>query len=118
MPIYFSKNLNAYTGADISDPYEEMQMYPTSDKVSCDCEGGINDTTGDGRCDNVGCGLVANGSKYSNRNPYAGTELLYITNSPGLILVLPKTEQFANMLVFVDGVEVGWLGSGIVTVGK
>ena len=93
-------NLSGLNSFDISDPNANCATHPTVDQVACNCEGGFNDTTGDGLCDNAKCGLPKTGDKNQNRNPYIVTKNVYIKNCPGLTVAPPKTTAFMDMNMY------------------
>ena len=105
-PLHLYLNLEKYTAEDISNPDATMSRFPTEDKIKCACEGGFNDTTGDGLCDNEKCGLPETADNMQNMNPYIPTKNLYIKNCPGLTIILPNTPQFKDMMVFVYKEEI------------
>ena len=108
MPILNLYNtLNGINSFDLGDPDANCTTHPTTDVISCVCEDGFNDTTGDGLCDNEKCGLPETADKNQNRNPYIVTKNLYIKDCPGLTVRPPKTETFKDMNAYVYSEEKG-----------
>ena len=119
VPLHLYANLEAYTSADISDPYANVEKYP-NDHKKCNCEyvydgkKSFNDTDGDGRCNNdlnpddtytVWCwGFKDTPNKNTNANPYVPTEKVYLTNCGDLKFVIPDTPQFDDTELYINGV--------------
>ena len=123
-PLKLYSHLQEYTNIDISNPNADCSIYPTDDIISCQCESGFNDTTGDGLCDNAKCGMPKDADYTKNMNPFITTKKLYIKDCPGLTLKLPKIPAFKLMEVFVYSEEVedylgfDWWQSGEVSFPK
>ena len=123
-PLKLYSHLHDYTALDISNPNADCTTYPTDDIISCQCDSGFNDTTGDGICDNAKCGMPKVADYTMNMNPFITTKKLYIKDCPGLTLKLPKIPAFKLMEVFVyseeaeDYVGFDWWDSGEVSFPK
>ncbi len=118
MPLHFYKQLESYT-TDISNPNADMTSCP-NDYKKCDCETvyngkkAFNDTDGDGRCNNdlnpndnysIQCwGFKDTPATNTNANPYVTTKEIYVTNCKDLEVILPKTPQFENTELYIDGI--------------
>ena len=88
-----------------------MSLYK-NDLKACVCSGGFIDAGGDGICDNKSCKRPEVVDNKININPYMPTKELYISDCPGLTVILPKTAQFKDLRVYVDGEEESWLETG------
>ena len=106
-PLHLYSALEKYTTVDLSDPEADMTLYQ-NDLKACVCEGGFVDADENGICDNKSCKRAEVVDVTKNINPYVPTKEVYITDCPGLTVVLPKTPQFKDMQVFVEGKEVMW----------
>ncbi len=119
IPIHLYNGVEKYKD-DISDPDASITSYP-NDYKKCNCnvvyngEKSFNDTDGDGRCNNdlnpndsysVWCwGFEQTPDIFANANPYVPTEEIYITNCGNLEIIIPKTPQFKDVKVYIDGVK-------------
>ena len=110
-PLHLYINLEGYKDYDISDPNANLTNNATQDKL---CECGFTDADNNKRCDN--CNRPETAS--TNTNPFMPTEKVYIENCPGLTMIFPKTPQFRNMRVYVDGEEVDWYSTGSIKIPK
>ena len=113
-PIHFAQGLESYKNGNIGNPNETH--FPVVDQLKCFCDSGFNDTDGDGLCDNNKCGFPETANEFININPYTPTKNIYITNSPGLKFIMPKTPQFEYTKLYVEGEEVDWLAVGTLVI--
>ena len=118
MALSLYRNVEGYSMVDLSDPNASMSSTP-NDWKKCNCHEvyngakSFNDTDGDGRCNNdadpndgysVWCwGFENEPNKFQNANPYMPTEEIYITNCGTLKITIPKTPQFDDTKVYIDG---------------
>ena len=118
MALSLYRELEAYSQVDLSDPDADLSTL-RNDWKKCNCAEVYNgakdfkDTDGDGRCNNDGnpndnysvwCwGYKDDPNTAANANPYMPTEEIYITNCGDLQIIIPKTPQFEDTKVYIDG---------------
>ena len=113
-PIHFAQGLESYINGNIANPNETR--FPIVDQIKCYCDDGFNDTDGDGLCDNNKCGFPETANEFININPYNPTKNIYITNSPGLKFIMPKTQQFESTRVYIENKEFDWFAVGTLVI--